>query len=62
MYVLHQSGTGWAKCGLTPEWGSLTPNFRGFILVHILGHEIIVEEGDAIAPFLELRMVVLSLH
>ena len=46
-YGLNQSGTGWTKCGLPSEWGSLTPEWGGYILAHLLGHEIIVE-GDAL--------------
>ena len=59
----NQSGTGWTKCGLTPEWGSLTPEWGSYILAHILGHEIIADEGDSLAfLFLNLRMVLLSLQ
>ena len=46
-YGLDQSGTGWTKRGLTPERGSLNPEWGSYILAHILSHEIVVE-GDAL--------------
>ena len=55
-YGLNQSGTGWTKFGLTPEWGSLTSEWEGYILPHILGDEMIVE-GDALTFCLNLRRV-----
>ena len=53
-YGLNQSGTGWTKCGLTPEWGSLSPNWGSYILAHILGDEIIVY-GDALTFLFEVE-------
>ena len=53
-YGLNQSGTGWTKCGLTPEWGSSTPEslqWRSYIFAYILSDEIIVE-GDSLTFFL----------
>ena len=54
-YGLNQSGTGWTKCGLTPEWGSLTPKWGSYILAHILGDEIIIVEGDALIFLFEVE-------
>ena len=60
-YGLNQSGAGWTKRGLTPEWGSSTPEGGSYILAPVVGHEIIVE-GDALTFLFKFEgMVLLSL-
>ena len=49
-----QSGTGWTKCGLTPEWRGSTPEWGSYILAHIFGDEIVVE-GDALTWLFEVE-------
>ena len=53
-YGPNQSGTGWTKYGLTPEWGSLTPELRSCNLAHIFGNERKVE-GDALTFLFEFE-------
>ena len=51
-YGLNQIGTGWTKCGLTPEWRRFDFGVGKLYLAHYLSHGIIIVEGDAIAFFL----------
>ena len=54
VWTENQSGTGWTKCDLTPEWRGLTPEWGRYIVPRILVHEIIVE-GDAPTFFIEFE-------